>query len=67
MRANYDFSTAKKNPYAKRLRRQITIRLDADAISYFKQLSRQTRVPYQTLINLYLCDCATERRKLNWA
>jgi uncharacterized protein (DUF4415 family) len=67
MRTNYDFSTAKKNPYAKRLRKQITIRLDADAIGYFKQLSKQTRVPYQTLINLYLCDCAAEQRKLNWA
>jgi uncharacterized protein (DUF4415 family) len=64
MRKHYDFSRAKKNPYAKRLKKQVTIRLDEATIAYFKQLSEETGVPYQTLINLYLRDCATSGRKL---
>jgi len=69
MRKNYDFSNSKKNPYAKRLKKQITIRLEAETIEYFKQLSIRTGIPYQNLINLYLRDCADSRRKLNlkWA
>jgi uncharacterized protein (DUF4415 family) len=67
MRANYDFLKAKRNPYAKRLKKQITIRLDSDTIGYFKRLAAQTGVSYQTLINLYLRDCATGQRKLKWA
>jgi uncharacterized protein (DUF4415 family) len=67
MRSNYDFSNARKNPYARRLKKQITIRLDADTIGYFKQLAVQTGVSYQTLINLYLRDCADGKRKLKWA
>ena len=61
----YDFSTAKKNPYAARLKKQITIRLDQDAITYFKAISEDAGIPYQSLINLYLRDCAATRRKLN--
>ncbi len=64
MRKEYDFSRAKRNPYAKRLKRQVTIRLDEATIGYFKSLAEDTGVPYQTLINLYLRDCATSRRKL---
>ncbi len=67
MRSNYDFSQAKKNPYVKQLKKQITIRLDANTIEYFKQLASQTGVSYQTLINLYLRDCAVGGRKLKWA
>ena len=67
MRRQYDFSTARKNPYVKRLKKQITIRLDADTIRYFKRLAAQTGVSYQTLINLYLRDCAAGQRKLKWA
>ena len=64
MRKHYDFSKAKKNPYAKRLKKQVTIRLDETTIAYFKALSEDTGVPYQTLINLYLRDCAASGRKL---
>jgi len=64
MRKHYDFSKAKKNPYAKRLKKQVTIRLDEATIAYFKDLADETGVPYQTLINLYLRDCAISGRKL---
>ena len=64
MRSEYDFSNAKKNPYAKRLKKQITIRLDESTIGYFKGLAEELGIPYQTLINLYLRDCATTKRKL---
>ena len=68
MRKEYDFSKAKRNPYAKRLKKQITIRLDSPTIDYFKNLSDETGIPYQSLINLYLGDCAAKKRKLsmNW-
>ena len=64
MRKQYDFSTAKRNPYAARLKRQVTIRLDEPTIHYFKALSEESGVAYQTLINLYLRDCALSKRKL---
>ncbi len=66
MRANYDFSKARRNPYAKRLKRQITIRLDADTVAYFNKLADDTGIPYQTLINLYLRECAASGKKLAW-
>jgi predicted DNA binding CopG/RHH family protein len=65
MRAEYDFSKAKKNPYARRLKRRVTIRLDDPTVEYFKELSTATGIPYQTLINLYLRDCAESKRELN--
>jgi predicted DNA binding CopG/RHH family protein len=65
MRKEYDFSKARKNPYASRLKKQITIRLDEESITYFKTISESVGVPYQSLINLYLRDCATSQRKLN--
>ena len=58
MRKAYDFSRATRNPYAKRLKKQITIRLDVQTIDYFRRLSGELGIPYQTLINLYLQDCA---------
>ena len=69
MRRQYDFSKARRNPYAKRITRQVTIRLDPSTIDYFKELSVECEIPYQTLINLYLRDCATSRRRLSmdWA
>lgn len=68
MRDQYDFSNSVSNPYVKKLKKQITIRLDQDVIDYFKQLSAQNGVPYQNLINLYLKDCAKSHKelKLNW-
>ena len=69
MRDNYDFSKSKKNPYAKKLKKQITIRIDEDTIEYFKELAEEKDIPYQSLINLYLRDCADNHRKLKlkWA
>tara|TARA_R110000868_G_scaffold65823_8_gene196519 strand:+ start:4812 stop:5030 length:219 start_codon:yes stop_codon:yes gene_type:complete len=64
MKKEYDFSEAKKNPYIHDLKKQVTIRLDADTIDYFKHLSEDNGVPYQTLINLYLRDCAQKHKKL---
>lgn len=64
MRKHYDFSKAKKNPYAKRLKRSVTIRLDDSTVEYFKALAEETELPYQSLINLYLRDCAASGRKL---
>ncbi|MDH2926881.1 antitoxin [Lonepinella koalarum] len=67
MLPEYDFSQAIKNPYAKRLKSKkvVTIRIDDDAIDYFKQLSAEMDMPYQTLINLYLKECAETRKKPN--
>ena len=64
MRAEYDFSDARKNPYAKILKRQITINIDNNTIDYFKAQSEQVGIPYQTRINLYLRDCASNKRKI---
>jgi predicted DNA binding CopG/RHH family protein len=65
MRKEYDFTVARKNPYASQLKKQITIRLDEESIGYFKSISQDAGIPYQSLINLYLRDCAISRRKLN--
>lgn len=65
MRKSYDFSKARRNPYAKHLKQQITIRLDKTALDYFRQLAEETGIPYQTLINLYLRDCAVTKRELS--
>ena len=64
MKAEYDFSKAKKNPYAKKLKKQITINIDIDTIDYFKSQSEISGIPYQTLINLYLSDCALNKKQL---
>ena len=65
MRKQYDFSKARPNPYAKRLKRQITIRLDEATIDYFKEMAVRSEIPYQTLINLYLRDCAVAGKHLH--
>ena len=65
MRDEYDFSKARKNPYATQLKKSITIRLDEESVDYFIAISEEIGIPYQTLINLYLRDCATSHRKLN--
>ena len=69
MRKEYDFSNSVKNPYAKHLKKQVTLRLGIDVIDYFKKLAEETGVPYQNLINLYLQDCARSKKKLRlkWA
>ncbi len=67
MKSEYDFSKMKsrKNPYASKLKKQVTIRMGQDVISYFKAMSEDTGIPYQSLINLYLRDCVSNHRKLN--
>lgn len=65
MLEEYDFSNARKNPYAGQLKRQITINIDGSTIDYFKAQSEAVGIPYQTLINLYLRDCAVNKRQLN--
>lgn len=64
MREEYDFSNGVKNPYAKKLKKQISINIDSSVIDYFKQQANETGIPYQTLINLYLADCAENKKKL---
>jgi hypothetical protein len=70
MRAKYDFARMKgrRNPYARRLKRSVTMRLDDATIAYFKELAAETGIPYQSLINLYLRDCVRHRLRLaqNW-
>lgn len=68
MRDHYDFSDSVKNPYAKKLKKQITIRLDEDTVGYFKEMADEKGIPYQSLINLYLRDCAQSHKdlQLNW-
>lgn len=67
MKKEYDFSKMKavKNPYAKILKKQITIRLNASTIEYFKDMAQELGIPYQVLIDSYLTDCAITKRKLN--
>jgi uncharacterized protein (DUF4415 family) len=68
MRDHYDFSNSIPNPYAQKLKKQITIRIDEDTIDYFKNMAEEKGIPYQSLINLYLRDCAQSHRdlQLNW-
>jgi predicted DNA binding CopG/RHH family protein len=67
MREHYDFSKmkGKKNPYIKYLKQPVTMRLDRESVDYFKSLAEESGIPYQTLINLYLRDCAISERKLD--
>ncbi len=64
MRKQYDFSKGRRNPYAKRLKRSITIRLDETTLAYFKDMGERVGMPYQTLVNMYLRDCAENRKEL---
>ena len=67
MKKEYDFSKmrSRKNPYASKLKRQVTIRMSDNVISYFKEMAEETGIPYQSLINLYLRDCVFQNRKLD--
>lgn len=67
MQDEYDLSKLKSrpNPYAKRLRKQVTLRMSVDVVEYFKQMAEDTGIAYQSLINLYLQDCVAAQRKLN--
>ena len=65
MREEYDFSNGIKNPYAEKLKQQITINVNSSVVTYFKEMAESSGIPYQTLINLYLSDCVENKRKLN--
>jgi len=69
MRKEYDFSKSIKNPYAKKVKKQISIKIESDTIAYFKELSTKVGIPYQNLINSYLTDCAVKHvePELKWA
>ena len=69
MRKEYDFSNSVKNPYAKKVKKQISIKIEEDTITYFKELAKKVGIPYQNLINSYLTDCAVKQvePKLKWA
>jgi predicted DNA binding CopG/RHH family protein len=68
MRKEFDFSKMKrmKNPYAKMLKRQITIRISNDTIDYFKELASETGITYQNLMNMYLTECAAKHKKIHY-
>jgi uncharacterized protein (DUF4415 family) len=68
MRGEYDFSEGVKNPYARQAKTAVTIRLDTATVEYFKGVSKQVNIPYQTLINFYLADCAAKkmRPEVSW-
>ena len=69
MRKEYDFSNSLKNPYAKKVKKQISIKIESDTITYFKELANKVGIPYQNLMNSYLTDCAIKQvePKLQWA
>lgn len=64
MRAEYNFEQSRPNPYVKRERKAVTMRIDVDAIDFFKEEAARTGIPYQSLINLYLVQCAEEGKTL---
>lgn len=64
MRKEYDFSKARKNPYTAKLKKQVTMNLYVGTIDYFKKKASESGIPYQTLINMYLTDCADNNREL---
>ena len=68
MRKEYDFSNGRKNPYAAKLKKPVTMRLSEDVVEYFKGMADESGVPYQSLINLYLRDCVLRHRtvEINW-
>jgi predicted DNA binding CopG/RHH family protein len=67
MKSEYDLSKmkARKNPYAAKLKKSVTMRLSEDVIGYFKKMAEEAGVPYQSLINLYLRDCVAQHRKVD--
>ena len=65
MKSQYDFSKAKKNPYTKLIKKQITINISEEVLDYFKEMSEKTSIPYQTLMNFYLLDCVKNKRTID--
>lgn len=65
MKKEYDFSKGNKNPYTELFKKQITIKISEEVLDYFKEMSEKTLIPYQSLISLYLLDCAKNKRIIN--
>ena len=65
MKKEYDFSKGSKNPYTKLLKKQITINISEEVLNYFKKMSEETSIPYQSLINFYLLDCVKNKKKID--
>ncbi len=65
MKKQYNFEKGQKNPYSEQLKKKVTLNLSEEVLDYFKQLSEETSVPYQTLINFYLLDCVKNKKKMN--
>ena len=65
MKKQYNFEKGQKNPYSEQLKKKVTLNLSEEVLDYFKQLSEETSVPYQTLINFYLLECAKNKKKMN--
>lgn len=66
MKKHYDFSKGIKNPYAKMFKKQVTIRIDLDTLTYFQRMGNEVGLPYQSLVNLYLRDCVQRKRRLKF-
>ena len=66
MKKEYNFTNAKKNPYTNKLKKQITINLNEEVLVYFKNMSEETCIPYQSLINLYLLDCVNNKKTIKF-
>ncbi len=66
MKDHYDFSNGHKNPYTKKLKKQVTIKLSEEVLDYFRNMANETNIPYQTLIDFYLLDCVKHNRKLHF-
>jgi len=65
MKKEYNFSKSVKNPYTKKLKKQISIRIENDTVEYFKKLASEIDIPYQNLMNMYLKECAEKNKKPN--
>ena len=65
MKKQYNFEKGQKNPYSEQLKKKVTLNLSEEVLNYFKLLSEETSVPYQTLINFYLLDCVKNKKKMN--
>jgi len=68
MKKEYDLGKLKrqKNPFSKQLKKQVTLRMGVDIIEYFKEMSDETGIPYQNLINLYLRECVNSKKKISF-
>lgn len=68
MKKEYDFTKSVKNPYTKKMKKQISLNVNIETIEYFKLLSQKVNIPYQTLINSFLTDCVNKKiePKIQW-